>query len=234
MQRQSLLVALVAAVALLSFTLGAAGLDAAVGSEDPSVTPEDGSVENQGQRDVPSNPGGVDSPESGNGARSLVPSLSPPMIGVLVAGIVLGVVGLWWAAGRGSSVEETGGDRLSFTTGDPATKSSYSATAIDVPLTNDVYRAWADLTERFGPDDGTATPREFAERATAAGADDSAVETLRDLFERVRYGTETPTPEHETRARNALDSAMGADGTAGAEAATETETGSGAETEGES
>ncbi|MBX0296004.1 DUF4129 domain-containing protein [Haloarcula nitratireducens] len=231
MQRQSLLVALVAAVALLSFALGAAGLDAATGGEDPDVTPEDGGIESQGQRDVPSNPGGVDSPESGTGARSLVPPLSPPVIGVLVAGVALGVAGLWWAAGRGSTVDEAGGDRPTFTTGDAAAGSSYSATAADVPLTNDVYRAWADLTERFGPDDGTATPREFAERATAAGADAEAVETLRDLFERVRYGSETPTPVYETRARDALDSATGADRQPGAEAATETE--SGAEPEGE-
>ncbi|MBV0925708.1 DUF4129 domain-containing protein [Halomicroarcula limicola] len=221
MQRQSLLVALVAAVALLSFALGAAGLDAAVGGDDPDVTPEDGGIENQGQRDVPSNPGGIDSPESGNGARSLVPSLSSPVIGVLVAGVALGVVGLWWAAGRGSTADETSGDRPAVTSGDAAVESSYSATTVDVPLTNDVYRAWADLTERFGPDDGTSTPREFAERATAAGADAGAVETLRDLFERVRYGSETPTPEHEARARDALDNATGADGGANAETATE-------------
>lgn len=66
---------------------------------------------------------------------------------------------------------------------------------------NEVYRAWAEMTAHVdldGPE--TATPGEFAAAAVEAGMDRDHVEELTHLFEAVRYGSERPTADRESRA----------------------------------
>ncbi len=77
--------------------------------------------------------------------------------------------------------------------------------AADAGVDNGVYRAWAQMAEVLDvehPD--TSSPGEFADAALAAGLDADNVSELTELFEEVRYGTATATPEQEGRAREAL------------------------------
>jgi len=70
---------------------------------------------------------------------------------------------------------------------------------------NEVYTAWNEMVEVVdlrNPE--TSTPKEFAAAATDAGMDRGHVETLRDVFEEVRYGERAVTPEREERAVDAL------------------------------
>lgn len=70
---------------------------------------------------------------------------------------------------------------------------------------NEVYRAWAEMTEHLavdGPE--SSTPAEFAEAAIDAGMAPDDVRELTALFEAVRYGTEEATEDREARAVAAL------------------------------
>lgn len=70
---------------------------------------------------------------------------------------------------------------------------------------NQVYRAWAEMTEHLDlarPE--TLTPAEFETQATAAGMDPAHVADLTDLFREVRYGGEAVTPAREARAVETL------------------------------
>jgi len=64
----------------------------------------------------------------------------------------------------------------------------------DAAITNEVYRAYREMTAHLEvPTPAATTPREFAAAAIDAGLDPDDVETLTDLFERVRYGRDTVT-----------------------------------------
>jgi hypothetical protein len=70
---------------------------------------------------------------------------------------------------------------------------------------NGVYRAWVEMTDVLDiANPETSTPREFAEAARSAGIAPADVDELTELFEEVRYGTESPTQQHEQRALDAL------------------------------
>lgn len=70
---------------------------------------------------------------------------------------------------------------------------------------NAVYGAWAEMTTALdAPDPATSTPGEFADTAAAAGMDEGRVAELTDLFERVRYGSEPVTADHERQAVETL------------------------------
>jgi hypothetical protein len=70
---------------------------------------------------------------------------------------------------------------------------------------NDVYRAWAEMTESLTVDHPeSSTPGEFAAAAVDAGMDREDVERLTRLFSDVRYGGEDPTPEREREAVETL------------------------------
>jgi len=71
--------------------------------------------------------------------------------------------------------------------------------------TNEVYRAWREMTAQLDLDDpDTATPREFQHHAVTAGMSPSDVRELTRLFERVRYGGESATADREERAVQVL------------------------------
>lgn len=61
---------------------------------------------------------------------------------------------------------------------------------------NEVYRTWREMTRLLG-DDEAATPREFVDRATAAGIDREDAAALTDIFEAVRYGGREASPARE-------------------------------------
>ncbi len=70
---------------------------------------------------------------------------------------------------------------------------------------NEVYRAWASMTDHLAVDHPeSSTPAEFAAAATDAGMDPVDVTRLTDLFEDVRYGGKEPTPEREDAAVETL------------------------------
>ncbi|GCF13790.1 hypothetical protein Harman_17250 [Haloarcula mannanilytica] len=212
MQRQSLLVAVVAAVALLSFSVGAASIDAATGSNQAEMTRDDSEIDNPDGQGLSDPPGGIDPPESDGGARALLPSVPAPAVGALAVGLAVGLVVLWRLAGQSRTIDETGGETPTVATAESAKTPSHSAAAIDVPLTNDVYRAWAALEDSVTADGDASSPRDIEADATAAGADPDAVAALRSAFERVRYGRDEPDTDMESRAREALERAAdGAD-----------------------
>lgn len=213
MQRQSLLVAVVAAIALLSFSVGAASIDAATGSDQAEMTRDDSDIDNPDGQGLTDPPGGIDPPDSESGARALLPSIPAPAVGALAVGLAVGLVVLWRLAGQSRTIDETGGETPQVATTDAAATSSHRTSALDVPLTNDVYRAWATLESTVpNGEGGASTPREVEANATAAGADPDAVASLRADFERVRYGQAQADSEVESRARDALERATdGAD-----------------------
>lgn len=70
---------------------------------------------------------------------------------------------------------------------------------------NEVYRAWAEMTEPLSVDDpASSTPGEFAAAAVDAGMDREDVERLTRLFADVRYGGAAPTAEREAAAVETL------------------------------
>jgi hypothetical protein len=70
---------------------------------------------------------------------------------------------------------------------------------------NEVYRAWAEMTEPLSVDHPeSSTAGEFAEAAVAAGMAREDVDHLTTLFAAVRYGGAEPTPERERAAVETL------------------------------
>jgi hypothetical protein len=65
-------------------------------------------------------------------------------------------------------------------------------------VTNEVYRAWAEMTRHLDiPHPDTTAPDEFAEAAVEAGMAAEDVETLTELFQDVRYGGADPDARAE-------------------------------------
>jgi hypothetical protein len=70
---------------------------------------------------------------------------------------------------------------------------------------NEIERAWLTMTDRAGIQrPRQMTTAECASAAVAAGLDPDGVESLRSVFENVRYGTEPITDEDAMRARESL------------------------------
>ena len=70
---------------------------------------------------------------------------------------------------------------------------------------NEVERAWLAMTDRAGIQrPRQMTTAECASAAVAAGLDPEGVETLRSVFENVRYGTQPITDDDARRARESL------------------------------
>ncbi|WP_255194891.1 DUF4129 domain-containing protein [Halorarius litoreus] len=75
---------------------------------------------------------------------------------------------------------------------------------------NDVHRAWVSMVDRLDLDQPhTRTPSECASAAVEANMDPSAVQTLTDVFEEVRYGEKPVTDERRQRAKRGLDRLRG-------------------------
>ncbi|MDY6764790.1 MAG: DUF4129 domain-containing protein [Halobacteria archaeon] len=75
----------------------------------------------------------------------------------------------------------------------------------DADVTNEVYRAWREMTQYLDvKEPESSTPGEFADAAVETGMSPDDVYELTRLFEEVRYGGESPTREREKQAVEAL------------------------------
>ncbi len=75
----------------------------------------------------------------------------------------------------------------------------------DADVTNEVYRAWSEMTGYVEVDaPQSSTPAEFATAAVEAGVDPDDIDALTDVFEEVRYGGASATPAREREAIEAL------------------------------
>lgn len=73
------------------------------------------------------------------------------------------------------------------------------------PPSNDVHRAWLSMVDRLDIDEPqTRSPSECASAAVDANMDPTAVQTLTNVFEEVRYGEKPVTDERRQRARDGL------------------------------
>lgn len=205
------LVVVVAALALLSFGIGAANVDGVVDADRRSVEPGEAG-EREGE--MPDRETTDETCLIGcAGARSLLDgafagvsrrTLSLAGVGAAVAFAVL----FRFARGRGEEAEEGArSDR-----GDDPPETDVRGTAFaadDARATNEVYRAWNELAERVDGDGAdTTTAAEYADLARRRGYDETAVETLTEVFRRVRYGQESATAERERRAKRAVEAVL--------------------------
>lgn len=218
MNRETLLVALVAAVALSAFGVGAATLDDALGPSEPETTGES----QTGDRAGPGAESAADSQAPTSGSCGICPSggfslSTTGLVPALSRSVVLGLAGLgavvtgliWLRAGRGtdaSSGDSGVRDDGLHAAGDAGSTATW--TADDPPASNPVYRAWRDVADALDPSDPeTTTPGEYAALAREQGWNGTAVDTLTDLFSRVRYGRADVTDERAERARTAAERA---------------------------
>jgi hypothetical protein len=75
----------------------------------------------------------------------------------------------------------------------------------DADADNEIFRAWASMTDHLDVDrPRSSTPTEFARAAVDAGMDADDVRELTDLFAEVRYGGAAATADRESRAVDAL------------------------------
>lgn len=145
----------------------------------------------------------------GGGGGGSIPSTSPTFL-VVLAGIGLVLLAVFLlATGDESEPEERDvveADREP-TLGELGAVAGRAADRIEDQRTveNEVYRAWREMTDHLDLDrPATATPGEFAKRATAAGMDDGHVADLTELFQEVRYGGKEATIDRETKALETL------------------------------
>lgn len=131
----------------------------------------------------------------------------------LLVVIVLGVVLVWavlWLTKEPSSREPVSGAEETSTTEDARLIGQTARTAAnrieaDAPVDNEVYRAWAEMTELLDvPNPDSSTPADFAVAAVEAGMRREDVEELTALFRAVRYGSSEATPGRERRAVEAF------------------------------
>ncbi len=150
------------------------------------------------------------------GGQSTVaaPSVSTTLLLVLVVGTLVAVAALVLTGNHDQREEyESGGDddepepEPATDVGAVGAAAGRAADRIEGSdeFENEVYRAWAAMTDHLAVDrPESSTPAEFATAATAAGMDPADVARLTDLFEEVRYGDAEPTAERERTAVETL------------------------------
>lgn len=132
----------------------------------------------------------------------------PSTLGLLVMGIIaLGIAAAVFVGDDRQQIDETptsaAEDRLTEI-GKAAGRAADHLEA-NAPVTNEIYRAWREMTELLEIDDpSTATPGEFRRAAISAGMAAEDVETLTELFEAVRYGGQAVTDQRIERAQSAF------------------------------
>lgn len=144
---------------------------------------------------------------SGSGQAVTTPTVVFSMV-VLLA--LFGVIGMLLLSTGDDETEEPVASESDESEPDVAAIGQAAGEAADrieqeADLENEVYRAWAEMTESLDvarPE--SSTPAEFAAAAVDAGMDSEDVNELTDLFEEVRYGGADPTEERERRAIDAL------------------------------
>ncbi|WP_415380597.1 DUF4129 domain-containing protein [Halosimplex sp. TS25] len=142
------------------------------------------------------------------------PSLSTKLLLVLVVGTLVAVAALVLTGNHDQRDEQVTGEEDDEPEPEPATDvgaigaaAGRAADRIEETdeFENEVYRAWAAMTDHLAVDHPeSSTPAEFATAATAAGMDPDDVARLTEIFEEVRYGGEEPTADREEAAVETL------------------------------
>ncbi|WP_459191890.1 DUF4129 domain-containing protein [Halosimplex sp. J119] len=142
------------------------------------------------------------------------PSLSTKLLFLLVVGTLVAVAALVLTGNHDQTERETVEADEEDPEPEPATDvgaigaaAGRAADRIEATdeFENEVYRAWAAMTDHLAVDHPeSSTPAEFATAATVAGMDPDDVARLTELFEEVRYGGEAPTAEREETAVETL------------------------------
>lgn len=158
-----------------------------------------------GEGDI-SPPGGG---AAGSGAEEGLRAVDPPTVLLALVGLVLlgAVVVVLRSTGddHESALEPVEAGRPDVTAVGRAAGRAADRIDADAEVTNEVYRAWREMTEHLAVDNPDAsTPAEFAAAAAEAGMDPADVDELTRLFEDVRYGDAPPTEDREARAVAAL------------------------------
>ena len=228
MQRRALARLLVAALAVLALSAGAANLGTVGELTGPGV--DEGTTPGKSTATPATDPADaapVAPPPSGGacegcpstGWPTLIDVVGPVPGGGLLAtlGVVALALGLSWhvlrsPAGAARSSEEDAPDRSAAV----RQRADAATPTVDAPpATNEVYRAWLSLrgavADRAGDEVASLTPGEVAAAARGRGLDPSAVGDLTRLFETVRYGGRPPSDERERRAAEARARLAGAD-----------------------
>lgn len=129
------------------------------------------------------------------------------LVGVLAATVAMRGVGD--DGGAGPKVSEDDGSPESATelaniAGSTADRLAANPGS-ETDLENEVYRAWREMTDHLEvASPAASTPGEFAAAAIESGLDPDDVSALTRLFEEVRYGDRSVTPEREQRAIETL------------------------------
>ena len=176
-----------------------------------SCGPRDFGIINLGDQGRPAQEGGG---LMGGDSTVAPPSLSTKLLLVVAVVTLVAVAALVLTGDHDQTQHEGGGDEEEEPEQEPVTDvravgaaAGRAADRIEDTdeFENEVYRAWAAMTDHLAVDrPESSTPAEFATAATAAGMDAADVARLTDLFEEVRYGGAEPTPEREETAVETL------------------------------
>jgi hypothetical protein len=142
----------------------------------------------------------------GDDTAGLGQAVRPPLFTLLLFGVAL--LGVLLGFARSSATPSRSTDRSEDADGaDPEAAAIGRAAGRAADRiergdgSNDVYRAWREMTALLDVSNPDATtPREFADAAVDAGMTPEDVRELTRLFEDVRYGGYEPTEERERRA----------------------------------
>lgn len=149
--------------------------------------------------------GGGGGGDGGGSGQSDQPSL-PGLLLLLV--LIAGLVGTVVAYLRTSSASDESSSSSSqqrevdpMAVGDAAGRAADRLEEAETGVDNEVYRAWREMTDLLDvPNPETSTPGDFATAAVEAGMDSDDVQELTRVFEDVRYGDASPSPDREQRA----------------------------------
>lgn len=172
---------------------------------DDATGGESGDEPNSGGSGDESNSGGTGSSGSGGGTGplSFLQQLWLLLEGLLPWLVLLVVLALAYRYRRNLlalvlAVAAVVGDR---TGGRSGTDTRWPS----APPSNDVHQAWLSMVDRLDIDEPqTRTPSECASAAVDANMNPTAVQTLTNVFEEVRYGEKPVTDERRQRARDGL------------------------------
>lgn len=162
-----------------------------------------------GERNLPS--GGVTGVGGGDGGivGETVATSVPSVVLTLLLGVALIAAVALFISATDDDVEEPEPDSAG-PDADVAAVGRVAGSAADrieddADVTNEVFRAWREMTDVLPVDrPQSSTPAEFAAAAAEAGMARDDIDELTRLFEAVRYGGHEATGEREERAVAAL------------------------------
>lgn len=147
----------------------------------------------------------------GTGEASGTVLSAPSVVVFVLAGIALVGTAIVLFAGRGDdTVGPDAAEPAPVTDPDVAAVARAAGRAADriasdAAVDNEVFRAWAAMTDALDLESPeTVTPAAFEAAAVDAGMTPDDVAELRRLFEEVRYGGQSPSDERERQAVSAL------------------------------